>query len=171
MADGDRAAGHDLLPLVYGELRRIAGEGMRGERSGHSLQATDLVHEAFLRLVGDTPIEWQSRGHFLAVAASAMRHVLVDRARERVALKRGGRNERVPLDDAIALYERGGADLLALDEALTRLAERDPELTRIVDLRFFAGLTNQETAQAIGTSLRSVERLWTESRAWLRAEI
>ena len=170
MSDGDRNAGADLLPIVYRELRRIAGDCMRGERQGHSMQATDLVHEAFVKLVGRSS-EWESRRHFFGVAASAMRNVLVDRARERAAEKRGGEHDRVPLDDALALYERSIEDILALDEALTRLGDKDPELARIVELRFFGGLNNEETAKVLDTSLRSVERLWTVARAWLRAEI
>jgi RNA polymerase sigma-70 factor, ECF subfamily len=169
--DGDRAAADELLPLLYDELRRIASAHLRRERSDHTLQPTALVHEAWLRLVDDPAPEVGSRAHFLSLAARVMRRVLVDHAREHGAQKRGGGSSRVTLDDALALYERRDLDLLALDEALERLGALDAPLARIVELRFFAGLTNAEVASLDGTSLRSVERGWATARAWLRGAL
>jgi RNA polymerase sigma-70 factor (ECF subfamily) len=169
--EGDRAAADELLPLLYEELRRIAGAHLAHERRDHTLQPTALVHEAWLRLVDQPARDLDSRQHFLSLAARVMRRVLVDHARERGALKRGGEAERVTLDGAVALYEDRALDLLALNEALDGLAALDPELARLVELRFFAGLGNAEVAELEGRSLRSVERGWATARAFLRGAL
>ncbi len=168
---GDRAAADELLPLVYDELHRLAERFMGGERSAHTLQPTALVHEAYLRLVDGAGDDWEDRRHFLGVAARAMRNVLVDHARTRGALKRGGDYERVPLDDALALYEDRVPDMLSLDEALQQLERLDDQLGSIVELRFFGGLSNVEAGKVLGVSTRSVERGWSTARAWLRAAL
>ncbi len=165
---GDRAAADALLPLLYEELRRIASAHLAHERAGHTLQPTALVHEAWLRLVDDPARDVSGRQHFLSLAARVMRRVLVDHARERGAQKRGGGSTRVTLDGAVALYETHELDLLALDEALEKLTALDGQLARLVELRFFAGLSNEEVAAVEGSSLRSVERGWSTARAFLR---
>ena len=166
--EGDAEAARELLGLIYDELRRIAGAQLAGERPDHTLQPTALVHEAWLRLASDPARDVQGRQHFLSLAARVMRRVLVDHARGRSAAKRGGGATLVTLDEAVALYARRDLDLIDLDDALERLAALDPQLARIVELRFFAGLGNEEVALAEGTSLRSVERGWATARAWLR---
>ena len=170
----------DLMPLVYDELRRIAARYMSRERPGQTLQATALVNEAFVRLSAERPREFQNRTHFLAIAALSMRQILVQRARARRAAKRGGAPQRITLDDGnldAAKIEAGfrgsdrapdDIDVLALDEALTRLGSLDPELARIVELRYFGGLTVEETADAIGSSPATVKRHWALARAWLK---
>ena len=167
---GDARAASQLLPLVYDELRRLAASYMRRERPGQTLQATALVHEAYVRLIrpGDQP--WTGRTHFLAIAALSMRQVLVDRARRRGAAKRGGADQRITLDDAIlpAPMPDAGVDLVALDAALTRLAALDPLQARIVELRYFGGLTVEETAAAVSLSPATVKRHWTLARAFLK---
>ena len=165
--DGDAAAADELLPLLYDELRRIAVAHMAGERDGHTLQPTALVHEAWMRLA-DAPEHAEDKNHFLSLAARVMRRVLVDHARTRKAAKRGGEQQRLPLDDALALYEQRDLDVLALDDALAGLEQMDAELARLVELRFFGGLSNGEAAEALGSSLRSVERSWATARTWLR---
>ena len=167
---GDEAAAEELLPLVYGELRGLAGRLMASERKEHTLQPTALLHEAWLRLNG-ADAKYENRLHFLRIAARAMRRVLVDHARRKGAEKRGGDREAVPLDDALALYENDPVDLLALDEALQRLEENDAGLARIVELRYFAGLTLEEAGEALGQSPRQVHRGWTFARGWLRREL
>jgi len=169
--EGDRAAADALLPLLYEELRRIAGAQMGRERADHTLQPTALVHEAWMRLVDSPARDLSSRQHFLSLAARVMRRVLVDHAREHDAMKRGGGRTEVTLDGAVALYETHSLDLLALDEALCKLAEMDAPLARLVELRFFAGLTNEEVAAVEGSSLRSVERGWSTARAFLRGAL
>ncbi|MEQ1894955.1 MAG: ECF-type sigma factor [Planctomycetota bacterium] len=171
VAEGDSNAANELLALVYEELHRLAGSFLAGERRDHTLQPTALVHEAWLRMNGGAPQAWQNRAQFVAVAARAMRRVLLDHARRRAAQKRSGSGERVPLDDTIEVFERGGVDLLALNEALGRLELLDPELVRLVELRYFAGASNEEAALALGVSTRTVERGWSTARAWLRAEL
>jgi RNA polymerase sigma factor (TIGR02999 family) len=167
LRDGDPAAMDQLFPLVYDELRRIAHAQLRGERPGHTLGTTGLVHETYLKLVDQTRIQWRDRGHFFRVASWAMRRILVDYARSYRALRRGGGLQRVPLDDDLPMAQRGEA-LLALDEALARLAELDPRLSRVVECRYFGGLTPAETAEALGISSRTVERDWIKARGWLR---
>src|SRR5258705_7613463 len=159
---------NSLMPLVYDELRRIAAGYIRRERPGQTLQATALVNEAFVRLATEKARPFANRTHFLAIAALSMRQILVQRARARKAAKRGGAPQRVTLDERLMLSESPPVDVLALDEALTRLATRDSELARIVELRYFCGLTVEETADAIGSSPATVKRQWTIARAWLK---
>lgn len=169
-AAGDEKAASRLLPLVYDELRRLAGGYLRRERPGQTLQATALVHEAYMRLVkpGDQP--WTGRTHFLAIAAVSMRQVLVDRARRRDAAKRGGARQRITLDEGLlpAPSPDAGVDLVALDRALTELAALDPQQARIVELRYFGGLTVEETAEVMDSSPATVKRHWTLARAFLK---
>jgi RNA polymerase sigma-70 factor, ECF subfamily len=159
---------HDLMPLVYDELRRIAARYMSRERPGQTLQATALVNEAYMRLAGERPRAFANRTHFLAIAALSMRQILVQRARARRAAKRGGQPERVTLDDALLADGGTSIDVLALDEALTRLAAIDPQQAKVVELRYFGGLTIEETADAIDMSPATVKREWTMARAWLK---
>jgi RNA polymerase sigma factor (TIGR02999 family) len=169
---GDRVAAEQLLPLVYDELRKLAAQKMAREKSGQTLQTTALVHEAFLRLVGvESPQKWEGRGHFFAAAALAMRRILVERARARNSLKRGGRRERVTLDDFAVMSPERSDELLALDEALTRLAAVDPQAAELVHLRYFAGQTMSASAELLGLSLRSAHRLWAYAKAWLLREL
>jgi RNA polymerase sigma factor (TIGR02999 family) len=157
-----------LLPLVYEELRRLASRRLRREAPGQTLQATALVHEAYLRLVGRDPgRRWEGRGHFFAAAAVAMRRILVDRARDRRRLKRGGGFERIDLGLGTVSLEAPGEDLIDLDEALTDLGREDPLCARLVALRFFAGLTQAEAAEALGLARRTADRHWAYARAWL----
>jgi RNA polymerase sigma factor (TIGR02999 family) len=171
VADGDERAVDELLPLVYEQLHGLAERHLRGERPGHTLQPTALVHEVYLKLVGSPGARWRNRAHFVAIATRAMRQVLVTHALRRRTAKRGGRRNAVALDDAVALFEERSTDLLALDEALTKLAQIDAQQSRIVELRFFGGLTVAETAEVTGVPTRTVEREWTVARAWLRREI
>jgi len=168
---GDRAALDSLVPAVYRELRRMAARYLRHERSDHTLQPTALVHEAFVKLVGQRDVRWQNRAHFFGVAAQLIRRVLVDYARERAAAKRGGGVERLPLEDALAIGASNQIDIIAVDDALNRLATVDPDQVRLVELRFFGGLTIEETAEVLGWSSGSVKREWTVARAWLQHEI
>lgn len=160
-----------LVPLVYGELRRIAGRCLRRERPGQALQPTELVHEAYLRLFKDHELSFQNRAHFLGIAARSMRQILVEHARSRDAVKRGGERRRITLDEGVAATPSRDIDLLALDEALERLAALDPEHARIVELRFFGGLTNEETAAALDVSPATVKRAWAVAKAWLYREL
>jgi RNA polymerase sigma factor (TIGR02999 family) len=165
---GDPQAAERLLPLVYNELRRLASRRLEREAPGQTLQATALVHEAYLRLVACDPSRrWDNRGHFFAAAAEAMRRILVDRARDRRRLKRGGQRGRVDLDLGSVLLDAPGEDLLDLDEALTDLGRDDPLCARLVALRFFAGLTQAEAADALGMGRRTADRHWAYARAWL----
>ncbi len=166
----DQKAVSKLMPLVYDELRRLARRYVRRERAT-TLQATALVHEAYLRLAKDKKQHWQGRTHFLAIAAIAMRRILVERARARAASKRGGSRTRITLDESLVADKGKPVDLLALDHALTTLATLDAQQARIVELRFFGGLTVQETADAVGVSPASVKRGWTMAKAWLRREV
>ncbi len=161
----------DLLPLVYEELRRLARRYMARERPGQSLQATALVHEAYLRLLKDKRQPWVSRTHFLAIAANSMRQILVERARARAASKRGGSRVRVTMGENIVAGREDSVDLLTLDHALEKLSAMDPQLARIVELRFFAGLSVEETAEALKTSPATVKRSWSVARAWLKREL
>ena len=168
---GDTLALEKLVPLVYSELRRLAARYVRRERPGQSVQATALVHEVYLRLLKDDDLSFQNRAHFLGIAARSMRQILVEHARARDAAKRGGQRRRITLDEAVAAGEPPDVDLLALDEALERLAQRDGQQSRIVELRFFGGLTNEETAEALGISPATVKRAWAVARAWLFREL
>jgi RNA polymerase sigma factor (TIGR02999 family) len=169
---GQPQAADELLPLVYSELRQLAAARLAREKPGQTLQPTALVHEAFVRLVGgESQQAWNSRGHFFAAAAEAMRRILVEQARRKRRLKRGGELNRVDLDSACAITERQSIDVLALDEALTKLAAEEPAKAELVKLRFFAGLTIPEAAAALGISLATAERYWTFARAWLYAEL
>ena len=171
VAAGDQKAVSKVMPLVYDELRRLAGRYLRRERGGQTLQPTALVHEAYLRLLKDKKQGWQNRTHFLAIAALSMRQVLVERARARGASKRGGAQVRVTLDETLAVHRETSIDLVALDEALIRLALIDPQQARIVELRFFGGLTVEEAAEALGISPATVKRGWSVARAWLKREL
>jgi RNA polymerase sigma factor (TIGR02999 family) len=168
---GDRAAFDELFPLVYDILRRIAHRKLAGERPGHTLATTDLVHEAYLKLVRLDRIEWKGRAHFLAIAAQAMRNILVNYALMRRAGKRGGGREESALDEGLVVAEAPTRDLLALDEAMQRLAVIDARQSRVVECRFFAGMSIEETAEALGVSPASVKRDWALARAWLNREL
>jgi RNA polymerase sigma factor (TIGR02999 family) len=169
---GDPHAAAQLLPLVYDELRRLAAQRLAGEAPGQTLQPTALVHEAFLRLVGADPeAHWAGRGHFFAAAAQAMRHILVENARRKHRLKRGGGMARRPLEEAELLAPQPREDVLALDEALTELAATDRPAADLVQLRYFGGLPSSEAAQVLGVSPRTAERLWAFARAWLRDRV
>ncbi len=165
--DGDPEAFEQLLPEVYGELRRLASRHLRRERRGHTLETHDLIHEAFLRLTGTRQIDWRDRGHFFAVAARLMRRILVEHARRRAADKHGGGVERVTLDEPPDLSPERSGDLVALDDALRELSAAEPELGRIVELRFFGGLTHDELAELTGLSKTTVRRRWRLAKAWL----
>jgi RNA polymerase sigma-70 factor (ECF subfamily) len=169
--NGDRTAREALIPLVYDELRHLARRSMAGQRDGHTLQSTALVHEAYLRLSGGRPMQWQSRGHFFAVAAKMMRQILVDHARRHLAQKRGGANFTLTLDEATTLPEQRAVDLVALDDALNDLAGLDPRQSEIVELRFFGGLSIEDTSQVMGISPGTVKREWGTARTWLYAEL
>lgn len=168
---GEQRALEELLPLVYDELHDLASAAMRNLRQGHTLQPTAVLHEAFVRLVGTSTLSYEGRDHFFAVAARAMRSVLVDHARRKGASKRSGPGERVELTDSVAGYEERGLDLLAVEEAIARLAEFDPDLVQVVELLFFAGLTSEEAARILGCSSRTVERDWRTAKAFLRASL
>jgi RNA polymerase sigma factor (TIGR02999 family) len=170
---GDPHAAEQLWPLVYDELRKLAAQQLAQERPGQTLQATALVHEAYLRLVGPDPGQaptWANRRHFFAAAAEAMRRILIDNARRKHSVRHGGGRQRLDLDETLCL-PGPRQDLLALDEALTRLAAKQPLKAELVELRFFAGLTMPEAAQALGVSLATAERYWTFARSWLYAEL
>jgi len=170
-ADNQDVAGQ-LVPLIYDELPRIAGAHIRRERAGHTLQATAVVHEAYLRLAGEREIQWQNRAHFFAIAARAMRQVLLDYARQRHAGKRGGEGaQKVEIDVGLLAGENRIEDIVALDEVVTRLSALDQQRGRIVELRFFAGLSVEETAEAMGISDSTVKREWRLAKAWLHREL
>ncbi|MFN0133240.1 MAG: sigma-70 family RNA polymerase sigma factor [Phycisphaerales bacterium] len=168
---GEAKASDQLLPLVYDALRRMAGSQMSREPAGHTLQPTALVHEAYLRLVGSGDVKWHGRGHFFAAAATAMRRILVERARRKMATKHGGGRKSVSLDEGSLAAEPEAVDMLALDEALDRLAARDERWAQIVMLRFFAGLSIEDTAAAMGLSMTTVKDEWAFARAWLHREL
>jgi RNA polymerase sigma factor (TIGR02999 family) len=170
LSSGKEAAADELFAVVYEELRGIAGSFMAQERSDHTLQPTAVVHEAYMRLVGSSSLQWESRGHFFGTAAAAMRRILVDHARRKVASKRGGDRQRVELGDPEAPETRF-EELLDLDAALGRLAARDETMAKVVELRYFAGLSVEETAKVLDVSPRTVNRAWTGARAWLRREL
>jgi RNA polymerase sigma factor (TIGR02999 family) len=168
---GDRGALDRLLPLVYAELRRIAASHLRREREGHTLQPTALVHEAYLQLVDERSLQWQNRAHFLGIAAYLMRQLLVAHARRRKASKRAGAHAHVTLDEAVHGDGGAQADVLALNEALEALMQKDPQRARIVELRYFGGLSIEETAEVLGVGTATVERGWRTARAWLLREL
>jgi RNA polymerase sigma factor (TIGR02999 family) len=167
---GNPVAMDRLFDAVYGELRRIAGRQLQGERTGHTLGTTGLVHETYLKLADQTRVQWQDRSHFYKVAAVAMRRILVDYARRHRAKRRGGEAQRVTLNENATAAERGET-LLALDEALERLARLNPRLGQVVECRYFGGLTEQETAEAMGVTLRTVQRDWAKARGWLYLDL
>jgi RNA polymerase sigma-70 factor (ECF subfamily) len=166
--DGDKGAFDRLVPLVYDELRRIAARYLGRERGGHTLQPTALVNEAYLRLVQYENLEYKNRAHFVGIAARLMRQVLVDHARTHGASKRGGEQQRVTLDEGVAVQGQRDLDLLALDDALRKLSEKDAHLVRLVELRYFGGLSIEETAEALGSSPATVKREWATAKVWLR---
>jgi RNA polymerase sigma-70 factor (ECF subfamily) len=169
---GKQDVADQLVPLIYGELRRIAGAQMARERPGHTLQPTAVVHEAYLRLIGDQPVEWHSRAHFFAIATNTVRRVLLDYARKRHAGKRGGLGARkVEIDAELLIGDDRLEDVIALDEVLKQLSEMDPEQGQMVELRFFGGLNVEETAEVMGTSPRTVKRQWRLAKAWLDREL
>jgi RNA polymerase sigma factor (TIGR02999 family) len=168
---GDREALDTLLPLVYQELRRLARHQLRKERAGHTLQSAALVHEAYVRLVGASLPWWESRTHFFAISAQLMRQILVDYARRHGAAKRGGSVCKLSLEDAMATPQRAQVDVLALDDALQALARIDPRQSRVVELRFFAGLSLNEISEVLEIAPATVQRDWTAARAWLHREI
>jgi RNA polymerase sigma factor (TIGR02999 family) len=169
--EGDRAALDELTPLIYEELRRRAAEQLRRERRGHTLQATALVHEAFIRLAGQQTPEWRDRAHFFAIASRVMRQVLVDHARARHAKKRGDGATRLSLDEALLISQDHNRGLVALDDALTALAAQDEAKARLVEMRFFGGLSIEDTAEVLGLSPATVKRHWSFARAWLHKQI
>jgi len=164
---GDKCALDKLTPLVYEELRRIAHRYVQRERDGHTLQTTALVNEAYVRLVGGRKIEWQNRAHFFAVTAQVMRHILIDHARRRHYAKRGGEAQQVSFDDAALMSPERAAELVALDEALSELARLDARKSRVVELRYFGGLSLEETADVLDVSVMTVRRDWRAAKAWL----
>jgi RNA polymerase sigma factor (TIGR02999 family) len=170
-ADGDQAALDRLIPLVYNELRRLAHHYMRREHPGHTLQTTALVDEAYLRLVDQTHTHWKSRAQFFGIAAQLMRRILVDHARSHLYAKRGGGARKVALEDVAVLSPQRGADLIALDDALERLSSIDPRKSHVVELRYFGGLSVEETAEILEVSAITVKRDWLVAKAWLRREI
>ena len=168
---GNEEAASKLIPLVYAELRRLASSYMRRERSDHTLQATALVNEAYLKLVEQRSVDWQSRGHFFGIAAQVMRRILVDHARGHLREKRGGGLRAVPLDDALVFAPEQSQELVKLDLALDQLTKLDPRQGKIVELRFFGGLTVEQTAEMLGISPKTVKRDWSMAKAWLHGEL
>ena len=171
LSNGDQGALDKLMPLVYDELRRIAGRYMSHQPPGHTLQTTALIHEAFLKLVGQPEKRWQNRAHFLGVAAQAMRHILVDYARSRNRAKRGGGVQLVSLDETAVISDESSFELVALDDALRRLADVDPRKSRVVEMRYFGGLSVDETSEVLKVSPDTVMRDWRLARTWLRREL
>jgi RNA polymerase sigma factor (TIGR02999 family) len=173
IGEGDPSAAGQLLPLIYDQLRKLAAQQLAREQPGQTLQATALVHEAYLRLVGNDgdAWHWNGRGHFFAAAATAMRRILIERARRKRCQIHGGERQRRELHPEIAASAAPDEDLLALDDALVKLAERDPVKARLVELRYFAGLAGEEAAEILGISARTADRYWVYTRAWLRREI
>jgi RNA polymerase sigma factor (TIGR02999 family) len=171
LTKGNKAAASKLIPLVYKELRRLAGRQMRRERADHTLQATALVNEAYIKLVEQRPVRWQNRAHFFAIAAQTMRCVLIDHARSHLRAKRGGGQEVIALDETFVFSPERSRELLRLDESLERLAKFDPQQSKIVELRFFAGLTVEETAAVLQVSPKTVKRDWSVAKAWLHGDL
>ncbi len=171
LSEGDQSAIPQLVPLVYDELRQLAACYMRQERPDHTLRTTGLVHEAYLRLVEQRHVNWKSRAHFFGIAAQLMRRILVDHARGHLRKKRGGEQQKIAIDETAAVSRGRSLEVLAVDEALRRLAKLDLRQNQIVELRFFGGLTTEETAEVLGVSARTVEREWTLAKAWLYTEL
>ena len=171
VTEGDSSRLPELVELVYNDLRRLAQHYMQQERVGHTLQPTALVHETFLKLVDQQHVDWRSRSHFFAIGAQAMRRILVNHAKQKGRIKRGGGRLQLSLDEALTISSESDEDVLALDDAIERLSAIDPQQARIVELRFFGGMSVEETAAAMGLSKRTVEREWTGVRAWLRREL
>jgi RNA polymerase sigma factor (TIGR02999 family) len=169
--EGNQEAIDRLMPLVYNELRRLAAYHMKRERPDHTLQASALINEVYLRLVDQKSVSWQNRAHFFGIASRLMREVLVDHARSRNYAKRGGDRQKVDIEKVAELAQENSPDLIALDDALKSLASIDERQSRIVELRFFGGLTSEETAEVLGISLRTVEREWNMARAWLSRQM
>ena len=170
-SQGDEAALEQLTPLVYDELHRLARRYMRRESPGHTLQTSALVNEVYLRLIDQTNVSWQNRSHFFGIASRLMRRILVDHARSHARQKRGGNAQRLSLDATAVLTKEPDVDLVAIDEALTRLAELDSQKSRIVEMKFFGGLTNDEVAECLNVSSRTIEREWRKSKAWLKGAL
>ena len=168
---GDKEALDQLMPIVYDELRRQAARYLRREQAGHTLQTTALIHEAYVRLVDQRNVQWQNRAHFFGIAAQLMRRILVDHARTKKRVKRGGSKVQVSLADATVAVKGPDLDIVALDEALERLANVDEQQSRVVELRYFSGLTVEETAEVMGISTATVKREWSVARAWLHREL
>jgi RNA polymerase sigma factor (TIGR02999 family) len=169
---GDRAASEQLLPVVYKELRKLAAQRLAQEKPGQTLQATALVHEAYVRLVdGEKVQQWDSRGHFFSAAAEAIRRILIERARRRATIKHGGNLQRIELEDHLAVDDEQSGDLIALDEALCELEKHDPQAAQLVKLRYFAGFSHQQAADAMQISRRAADRLWALAKAWLYQRI
>lgn len=168
---GKEGAEEALMPVLYEELRALARSCMRAERPGHTLQTTALVHEAYLRFGGGSDIAWQDRGHFMRIAARTMRRVLIDHARRKRTDRKGGKRKREPLDKAIDLMEASSSDLIAIDSVLGRLFEIDEQMGQVVELRFFGGLTIEETAKVLGISQTTVKQEWSLAKAWLKQEL
>jgi RNA polymerase sigma factor (TIGR02999 family) len=171
IAKGDDAAASKLIPIVYSELRRLAGGYMRRERVDHTLQPTALVHEAYLKLIEQRAVDWQGRSHFFGIAAQIMRRILIDHARSHIRDKRGGGVIPVPLDEALVFSPEKSSELIRLDESLERLTKLDSRQSRIVELRFFGGLTVEQTADMLGISAKTVKREWSMAKAWLHGDM
>lgn len=171
LTKGNEEAASKLIPMVYDELRRLAGGYMRRERGDHTLQPTALVHEAYLKLVAQRSVDWKSRAHFFGIAAQVMRRILVDYARGHLREKRGGGQRAVPMDETLVFAPEQSLELVKLDEALERLAKLDPRQGKIVELRFFGGLTVEQTAELLGISPKTVKRDWSMAKAWLHGEL
>jgi RNA polymerase sigma-70 factor, ECF subfamily len=172
LTDGNQDVVDQILPHIYGELRRLAGSYLRRERSDHTLQPTALVHEAYMKLVDQRQVKWQNRAHFFGIAAQVMRRILMDHARKHKAEKRGGEADKLPLEDEILVVSTNRSDqLLALDEALETLAKLDPQKAKIVELRYFGGLSIEETAEVIGVSVPTINRQWRTAKAWLYGQL
>jgi RNA polymerase sigma factor (TIGR02999 family) len=171
LRNGDTTAEGKLIPLVYNELRKLAAHYMRRERPDHTLQATALVHEAFMRLTEQRDVSWQGKAHFFGVASQLMRRILIDHARGRLRAKRGGGGQKLSFDENLLLTDARSEELLAVDESLDRLAKLDPRQARIVELRFFGGLSVEEVAEVVGISSKTVKRDWSLAKAWLYQEL
>lgn len=171
LSHGDKEAESKVVAAIYPELKRLASRYLKGERKGHTLQTTALVNEAYLRIVTNERVQWQSRAHFIATAATLMRRILVDYARARLTEKRGGGRQTLSLDEALVYSDQDSEQLIVLDQALDRLAKRDARASRVVELRFFGGMTVEETAEALGVGEMTVKRDWRAARAWLYGEL